>query len=87
MRFGVVLLVPPPTAHEVDGLRRAFVDPALDRVPPHVTLVPPVNVRAEDVAITLQGLRAAVAEVLTAPTHARSTAGASRATRASCTSR
>ena len=61
MRFGVVLLVPSPVAHEVDGLRRAFADPALERVPPHVTLVPPVNVRVEDVDETLQVLRTAAA--------------------------
>lgn len=42
--MGVVLLVPGPLAHEVQGLRRACGDPALERVPPHLTLVPPVNV-------------------------------------------
>lgn len=59
MRFGVVLLVPAPVAHEVDGVRRAFGDPALDRVPAHVTLVPPVNVRVEDVPSALAVLRTA----------------------------
>ena len=59
VRFGVVLLVPAAVADQVDGLRRAFGDPALGRVPPHVTLVPPVNVRADDVAATLRVLREA----------------------------
>ena len=44
-RLGVVLLVPEPAATEIQGLRRAVDDPALDSIPPHLTLVPPVNVR------------------------------------------
>lgn len=43
----MALLVPPPWDREVDGLRRALGDGALGRIPPHLTLVPPVNV-AED---------------------------------------
>jgi hypothetical protein len=49
-RLGVVLLVPDPWAAEVDGLRRALGDEALDRVAPHITLVPPSNVSDEDLA-------------------------------------
>ena len=45
MRLGAALLIPPPVADEIDGLRRAFGDRSLGRVPPHLTLVPPVNVR------------------------------------------
>ncbi len=59
MRFGVVLLVPAPIALEVDGMRRAFGSAALGRIPPHVTLVPPVNVRVEDVPAALAVLREA----------------------------
>ena len=40
----MAILVPPPLAQEIDGLRRACGDGSLDRVPPHLTLVPPVNV-------------------------------------------
>jgi 2'-5' RNA ligase len=43
-RLGVALLVPPPVATEIDGLRRALGDGALGRIPAHMTLVPPVNV-------------------------------------------
>jgi 2'-5' RNA ligase len=43
-RLGVALVLPQPIAGEIDGLRRAVGDPALDRIRPHVTLVPPVNV-------------------------------------------
>jgi 2'-5' RNA ligase/predicted GNAT family N-acyltransferase len=60
-RLGVVLLVPPPVAAEVDGLRRALGDGALGRIPSHLTLVPPVNVREERVPDALAVLRAAAA--------------------------
>jgi hypothetical protein len=44
VRLASALLVPEPFAREIDGLRRAL-DDDIDRVPPHLTLVPPVNVR------------------------------------------
>ena len=46
-RLGVALLVPSPLDAEVDGLRRALGDPSLGRIPAHLTLVPPVNVRED----------------------------------------
>jgi 2'-5' RNA ligase len=55
----VALLLDPPGSFEVDGMRRALGDTALGAVPPHVTLVPPVNVRAEDLGLALQVLRTA----------------------------
>ena len=58
-RLGVALLVPPPVETEVDGLRRALGDAARGRIPPHVTLVPPVNVPAEAMPEVLTVLRAA----------------------------
>ncbi len=60
-RVGVVLLVPPPWSAEVDGLRRALGDGALGRIPPHLTLVPPVNVAEDRVPEALAVLRAAAA--------------------------
>jgi 2'-5' RNA ligase len=59
LRLGVALLLPSPVAEEVDGLRRALGDRSLGRVPPHVTLVPPVNVRQEHLPRALAVLRAA----------------------------
>jgi 2'-5' RNA ligase len=59
VRFGVVVLIPPPAATEIDGLRRAVGDQMLDRVPPHVTLVPPINVRTDAVADALAVVRRA----------------------------
>lgn len=60
-RLGVALLVPPPVAAEVDGLRRACGDPSVGRVPAHLTLVQPVNVRVERMGEALAVLRAAAA--------------------------
>jgi 2'-5' RNA ligase/GNAT superfamily N-acetyltransferase len=60
-RLGVAVLVPPRVAGEVDGLRRACGDPSFGRVPPHLTLVPPVNVRVERLGDALAVLRAAAA--------------------------
>jgi 2'-5' RNA ligase len=39
-----VLVLPPPVAAEVDGLRRAVGEGNVGAIPPHITLVPPVNV-------------------------------------------
>jgi 2'-5' RNA ligase len=48
---------------EVDGIRRALGDQQRERVVPHITLVPPVNVRADDVPEALRVLRRAAASV------------------------
>jgi 2'-5' RNA ligase len=58
-RLGVALLLPPVVAAEVDGIRRALGDPSLGRIPPHITLVPPVNVRADDLEAAVEVLRRA----------------------------
>ncbi len=62
-RLGVALLLPPPVATEIDGLRRAVGDDGVARVAPHITLVPPVNVREEDVDDAVAVLRRAAARV------------------------
>jgi 2'-5' RNA ligase len=56
-RLGVALLLAEPLATQVDGLRRALGDPALGRVPAHLTLVPPVNVADRDLGRALSLLR------------------------------
>jgi 2'-5' RNA ligase len=58
-RLAVALLVPDPLSGEVDGLRRAFGDPSRDRIAPHITLVPPVNVRDFDLHAALSVVRGA----------------------------
>jgi 2'-5' RNA ligase len=57
----VAVVLDPPTADEVNGLRRALGDTSLDRIPPHLTLVPPVNVPAASVGAALAVLRRAAA--------------------------
>src|SRR5713101_8326447 len=57
LRLGVALVVPPPVGAEVDGLRRACGDGALGRIPPHCTLVPPVNLREDRISDALAHLR------------------------------
>jgi 2'-5' RNA ligase len=59
VRLGVALLLPAPFAAEVDGLRRAVGDGALGRMPAHLTLVPPVNVREDRLGEVLAVLRRA----------------------------
>ncbi|HWC12308.1 MAG TPA: GNAT family N-acetyltransferase [Acidimicrobiales bacterium] len=61
MRLGVALVMPPPLDREVDTLRRATGDGTFGRVPPHCTIVPPVNVRADRLGDALAVLRAAAA--------------------------
>lgn len=58
-RLGAVLLLPEPIASEVTGLRRALGAPSLLTQPPHLTLVPPVNVPVVNVDAAVAVLRAA----------------------------
>ena len=58
-RLGVVLLVPEPWSIEIDGIRRALGDEALARIPTHLTLVPPINVREDDLPVAFDVLHAA----------------------------
>ena len=62
-RLGVALLIPQPVAGEIDALRRAVGDEDVTRIAPHVTLVPPVNVREEEVDDAVAVLRRAAAGV------------------------
>ena len=59
VRLGVVLLIPPPAAQEIVGIQRALGSPL--RVPPHVTLVPPVNVAVERLDAAIEIVRRAAA--------------------------
>ena len=56
-RLGVVLLLDEPWRSEVQGLRRALRSPSLDTQPPHLTLVPPVNVAESRLGEALAVLR------------------------------
>ncbi len=56
--MGVALLLPQPLAAEIDGLRRA-VGERIERIPGHVTLVPPLNFHDHELPAALAVLRAA----------------------------
>jgi 2'-5' RNA ligase len=61
VRLGVALLLRAPLDAEVDGLRRSLGDGALGRIPAHITLVPPVNVREDRLGHALAVMRRAAA--------------------------
>lgn len=61
-RLAVALVVPEPQRTEVDGLRRA-VGGQIERIEPHITLVPPVNVADGSMPDAIATLRAAAAAV------------------------
>ena len=48
-------------ANEIDGLRRALGAAALERIAPHCTLIPPLNVREESLGAVLEHVRTAAA--------------------------
>ncbi len=59
--LGVAVAVPEPFATALRDSRAATGDPAAVAVPPHVTIVPPVRVRAEQVPVVVEHVRRAVA--------------------------
>ncbi|MGE3329207.1 MAG: GNAT family N-acetyltransferase [Acidimicrobiia bacterium] len=56
-RLGVALVLPQPVRTEVDGVRRAFGLVGRGRMPPHITLAGPVNVRGDRLDEVLDRLR------------------------------
>lgn len=57
---GVVIDVPEPHAARIREARRTWGDPEADTVPPHVTIVAPVSVDAEEMPALEQHLERAV---------------------------
>jgi 2'-5' RNA ligase/GNAT superfamily N-acetyltransferase len=58
-RVAVALLVAQPLATELDGLRRGLGAAERERVPPHLTLVSPINLRDEQLLAALDVVRSA----------------------------
>lgn len=56
-RYLVALMIDGVARAEIEGLRRALGDPARERIAPHITLVPPVNVAGNDLPRALELLR------------------------------
>jgi 2'-5' RNA ligase/GNAT superfamily N-acetyltransferase len=63
LRLSVALLVDEPYATEISGLRRALGGQLVGHAPPHVTLVPPVNVPDDEIDRALTIVRQAAASV------------------------
>jgi 2'-5' RNA ligase len=63
-RVLVALVVRGRLGTEIDGLRRALGSTEIDRIAPHVTLVPPTNVSDDDLDELLGSLRATAAATL-----------------------
>src|SRR5688500_6188020 len=58
-RIAVALRVAQPLATELDGLRRALGAAERERVPPHATLVSPINLQDEPLLAALDLVRRA----------------------------
>lgn len=63
VRIGVAIVLCDPARTEVRALRRAVGCPSLDTQPPHITLVPPVNVRVEQLDDVMAVARSAAASI------------------------
>ncbi len=60
-RIAVALLIPAPVSAEIDGIRRALGDRQLGRIDPHITIIPPINLRDELLADALAVVQSAAA--------------------------
>lgn len=56
-------MIPAPASIEIDALRRALDDRQLGRIGPHVTIVPPINLRDDDLAEAMVVIERAAASV------------------------
>lgn len=62
-RFAVAVMIPAPASIEVDALRSALGDRQLGRIGPHVTIVPPINLHADDLGDAMVVVERAAAQV------------------------
>ena len=51
VRIGVALAIPQPHASVLVGWRRAIGDPEADKIPPHVTLLPPTEFESDQLDV------------------------------------
>jgi 2'-5' RNA ligase len=61
---GVALAIPEPHAAALAGWRRRIGDPEADKVPPHVTLLPPTEIEADQLELVEKHLTEAATTVL-----------------------
>jgi len=63
MMVGVALAIPEPHAAVLAGWRRRTGDPEADKIPPHVTLLPPTEIEADQLDLIEKHLVEAAATV------------------------
>lgn len=73
MLIGVALGIPVPYAQELSHVRRAVGDPLADKIPPHVTLLPPTEIADADLPEIREHLTAAARSREPFPLHLRGT--------------
>ncbi|MGI8667805.1 MAG: 2'-5' RNA ligase family protein [Jatrophihabitans sp.] len=64
VRVGVALAIPEPHAELLAGWRRRIGDPEADKIPPHVTLLPPTELAADQLEVVDKHLADAASAVL-----------------------
>ncbi len=64
IKVGVALAIPEPHAAVLGGWRRRIGDPEADKIPPHVTLLPPTEVEADQLDLIEKHLAEAAGAVL-----------------------
>lgn len=72
--IGVAIAIPPPHGPVLQGWRRSFGDPMADAIPPHITLLPPTEVHADELRDVTKHLTALAASVQPFDVHLRGTA-------------
>jgi 2'-5' RNA ligase len=64
LTVGIALAIPQPHAAVLGGWRRRIGDPEADRVPPHVTLLPPTEIEPDQLELLEKHLAEAARTVL-----------------------
>ncbi|HEX2901893.1 MAG TPA: 2'-5' RNA ligase family protein [Jatrophihabitans sp.] len=63
VRIGVAVAIPEPHASVLVGWRRRIGDPEADKIPPHVTLLPPTDLEADQLELIEKHLSEAAGAV------------------------
>jgi 2'-5' RNA ligase len=72
--IGVAIAIPEPHGPELQGWRRSFGDPMADAIPPHITLLPPTEVGADELRDITKHLAAVATSSSPFDVHLRGTA-------------
>jgi len=72
--IGVAIPIPDPWSAQIQRFREGIGDPMADHIPPHITLVPPVDLAPAVAAEVVCHLEAAAAAVAPFEVHLRGTA-------------